>query len=129
METTINDIITPILTFIVGGGLTAIFTLKYKRKQEGVKVKADEIQAMHDSIEMVYIPLINSQKDRIKELEDEVKSLREQLKEERKDRQNEIDVMNKQILQITSALGMRAVDQINKNRKRLKAEDAETIED
>ena len=129
MEMNIGEILGYIVTFAAGGGLMTILTAKFQRRKAAVEVKTDEIKAMHDSIEMVYIPLINQQKDRIQELESEVKSLREQLKQERADRQDEINVMNRQILQITSALGMRAVDQINKNRKRLKAEDADTIND
>lgn len=115
-----SEILTPILTFIVGGGLTAIFTLKFQRKKAAVEVKTDEIKALRDAVDMVYKPLLDTQKDRIQELEAEVKSLREQLKQERKDRQEEISMMNTQILQITSALGMKAVEEINKNaRKRL----------
>ena len=120
METGLGEILTPILTFIVGGGLTAIFTLKFQRKKAAVEVKTDEIKALRDAVDMVYKPLIDTQKDRIQELEAEVKSLREQLKQERKDRQDEISRMNGQILQITSALGMKVVDEVNKNaRKRL----------
>lgn len=120
METGLGEILTPILTFIVGGGLTAIFTLKFQRKKAAVEVKTDEIKALRDAVDMVYKPLIDTQKDRIQELEAEVKSLREQLKQERKDRQDEISRMNGQILQITSALGMKVVDEVNKNaRKRI----------
>lgn len=120
METGLGEILTPILTFIVGGGLTALFTLKFQRKKAAVEVKTDEIKALRDAVDMVYKPLIDTQKDRIQELEAEVKSLREQLKQERKDRQDEISIMNKQILAITSALGMKVVDEVNRNvRKRL----------
>ena len=129
METGIGEIIGYIVTFIAGGGLMTILTARFKRKKAAVEVKADEIKAMHDSIEMVYKPLINQQRDRIQELEAEVKSLREQLKQEREDRQKEINVMNNQILQITSALGMKAVDHISKNRKRLAAQDADIIDE
>ena len=129
METGIGEIIGYIVTFIAGGGLMTILTARFKRKKAAVEVKADEIKAMHDSIEMVYKPLINQQRDRIQELEAEVKSLREQLKQEREDRQKEISVMNKQILQITSALGMKAVDHINKNRRKMLASDVDIIED
>ena len=120
METGLGEILTPILKFIVGGGLTAIFTLKFQRRKAAVEVKTDEIKALRDAVDMVYKPLIDTQKDRIQELEAEVKSLREQLKQERKDRQDEISRMNGQILQITSALGMKVVDEVNKNaRKRI----------
>lgn len=129
METSFGEILGYIVTFIAGGGLMTILTARFKRKKAAVEVKTDEIKAMHDSIEMVYKPLINQQKDRIQELEAEVKSLREQLKQEREDRQKEINVMNNQILQITSALGMKAVDHISKNRKRLAAQDADIIDE
>ena len=124
METSFGEILGYAVTFIAGGGLMTLVTAKSLKKKAAVEVKTDEIKALRDAVEMVYQPLINTQKDRIQELENEVKSLREQLQKEREARQNEMNLMNKQILQITSALGIQVVSRIN-NHKKL---NAETIE-
>lgn len=113
-----GEILGYIVTFVAGGGLMTLITAKFQRKKAAVEVKTDEIKALRDAVDMVYKPLIDTQKDRIQELEAEVKSLREQLKQERKDRQDEISRMNGQILQITSALGMKVVDEVNKNARK-----------
>ena len=101
-----------ILTFVAGGGLATLVTLKSKKKKADVEVKVDEIAALHDIIEKVYEPTIAFQKARIEELETEVKSLKEQLTTERLDRQREMDLMNKRILAITSALGIKVSEQM-----------------
>ena len=124
METSFGEILGYVVTFVAGGGLMTLLTARFKRKQAAVDVKKDEIKALRDAVEMVYQPLINTQKDRIQELENEVKSLREQLQKEREARQNEMNLMNKQILQITSALGIQVVSRIN-NHKKLNAETVE----
>lgn len=101
-----------ILTFIAGGGLATLVTLKARRKKADVEVKVDEIAALHDIIEKVYEPTIEFQKTRIEELQSEVRSLKEQLATERMDRQREMDLMNKRILAITNSLGIKAQEQI-----------------
>lgn len=107
-----------ISAFILGGGLMTLITMKSARKKAAVEVKVDEITALHNTIEMVYEPLIKQQKERIMELETEVKSLREQLSQERQDRQKEMEVMNKRILAIMSTLGMQTVSRIRDSRGR-----------
>ena len=114
----IETIITGIGSFIVGGGLVSVVTLGSKKKKADVEVKVDEIAALHDIIEKVYEPTIKFQKDRITELESEVKSLKEQLSIERADRQREMEMMNRRILAITSALGLRAANQIRDEKGR-----------
>ena len=113
-----GEIISYVGTFVVGGGLTAIATLGSSRKKANVEVKVDEIGALHDMIEKVYEPTIKFQKERINELETEVKSLKEQLATERTDRQREMELMNKRIVAITNALGMKAETQIRDERGR-----------
>ena len=107
-----NEYIGYLLTFLTGGGITALVTLKTRKKKADVELKVDEISALHEMIEKVYEPTIAFQKNRIEELESEVKSLKEQLAEERIDRQREMDLMNKRILAITSALGIKAEEQM-----------------
>lgn len=114
----LGTIITGISGFILGGGLLSIITLRTNKRKADVEVKVDEINALHDTIEKVYEPIIRQQRDRIQELETEVKSLRDQLAEERRDRQREIDMMNKRILAITSALGLKANNQIRDDKGR-----------
>jgi Mg2+ and Co2+ transporter CorA len=123
----IETIVTGVLSFIAGGGILSVITLKASKKKADVEVKVDEIKALHDTIETVYQPIINQQNARIAELEDEVKQLRQQLHEERIDHQKEIDLMNKRILEITKALGMRASTQIRDEKGRFSKN--ETIED
>lgn len=107
-----------IISFVAGGGLTALVTLGAKKKKANVEVKVDEIGALHDIIEKVYEPTIKFQKERISDLENQVKSLQEQLSNERVDRQREMELMNKRILSITSALGLKAENQIRDERGR-----------
>lgn len=114
----LETIITGIGTFVAGGGLMAILNAKTNKKKGEVEVKVDEIAALHDIIEKVYEPTIKFQKERITELENEVKSLKDQLATERSDRQREMELMNKRILAITNALGLKAANQIRDERGR-----------
>ena len=121
----IANILIPLGTFIGGGGLVTLFTLKPTKKKAEVSVHVDEIKALHDTIDLVYKPIIEQQNKtieqqskRIEALEGEVKNWRKQLLEERAGCQKEIDAMNKRILAITSALGMKAFEQIRDERGR-----------
>ena len=111
-----SELIPSVLSFVAGGGLVGIFTVGAKKKKANVEVKVDEIAALHDIIEKVYEPTIKFQKERITDLENQVKSLQEQLSVERADRQREMELMNKRILAITNALGLKAVSQIRDSR-------------
>ncbi len=113
-----NELIPSVLSFVAGGGLVGIFTVGAKKRKANVEVKVDEIAALHDIIEKVYEPTIKFQKERITDLENQVKSLQEQLSVERADRQREMELMNKRILAITSALGLKAESQIRDARGR-----------
>jgi len=106
------------LTFIGGGGIAAIAMLRINKKKATVEVKVDEISALHDIIEKVYEPTIEFQKTRIKELASEVSSLKEQLSKERTDRQKEMELMNRRIVAITNALGLKATQQIRDDKGR-----------
>lgn len=126
----LETILTGIGTFIAGGGLMAIVNLKTNKKKGEVEVKVDEISALHDVIQKVYEPTIAFQKERILELETEVKSLKEQLSIERADRQRDMEMMNKRILAITNALGIKAVNQLRDDKGRFaKSEEGEESND
>ena len=111
-----SNIIIPVLSglssFIIGGGLATVVTLRSTKKKADVEVKIEEISALHATVKNVYEPTIQFQKERIIELESEVKSLKEQLSAERVDRQREMKIMNDRILAITSALGLKAATQL-----------------
>ena len=131
-----TEIITQILSFIAGGGIVGIFTIRAKKKKADIEVKVDEIKALHDTIDLVYKPIIDEQNEtisrqnvRIQELDSEIKALRKQINDERTDHQREIDLMNKRILAITSALGLKASEQIRDEKGRYtKAEKPEDNE-
>ena len=115
----IGEIIPYIGTLLGGGGLGALINWKWGRRKEAASVKADEIDNMRKAMEEFYDPLVNKQNSRIAELEGEVKALRDQLTYERKEHQAQIDAQNKQIAdlqkqitEITRALGIKAARQI-----------------
>ena len=95
-----------------------IINAKTNKKKGEIEVKVDEISALHDIIEKVYEPTIKFQKERITELESEVRTLKEQLATERADRQREMELMNKRILAITNALGIKAAERLRDERGR-----------
>ena len=115
MDINIGEIIGYFLTFIGGGGIAAIVNWRINRKKASVEVKVDEIKALHDTIELVYEPLVTQLKKRVAEQDDEIASLRKQLSEEREARQREMKMMNDRILAITSALGLNTRDYIRDN--------------
>lgn len=117
----LETIVTGIGTFIAGGGLMTLITAKSKRKEAAAEAKKDEIEALHDMIEKVYEPTVRFQKERIQELENQVTELRRQLADERRDRQRDMELMNKRILAITSALGLKATVQIRDEKGRFAA--------
>jgi len=115
----IGEIITYVGTLLGGGGLGWLVNWKWGRRKEAASVKADEIDNMRKAMEEFYDPLVKKQNARIGELEAEVKTLREQLAYERKEHQAQIDAQNKQIAdlqkqitEITRALGIKAARQI-----------------
>lgn len=116
----IESILGYILSAIGGGGIMKLINLKSAKKKADVEVKIDEIQAIHNTIEMVYQPIIDQQNKRIQELESEVRELRTQLTNERNEHQKDIDLMNKRILAITSALGLKADSQLRDDKGRYK---------
>lgn len=122
----IGELFGYVLTFVGGGGLVGLFTIGAKRKKADVEVKSDEIKALHDTIELVYDPLVKQLKERIAEQDREISSLRSQLVDEREARQREMKMMNDRILAITSAIGLNTKNYIRDNKGRFKKSDNET---
>lgn len=116
----IESIFGYIISAIGGGGIVKLMTLRSAKKKAAVEVKMDEIQAIHNTIELVYQPIIDQQNKRIQELESEVRELRTQLTNERKEHQKDIDLMNKRILAITSALGLKTESRLRDENGRYK---------
>ena len=121
----IGEIITYIGTLLGGGGLGALINWKWGRRKEAASVKSDEIETMKKAMEDFYDPLLKKQNTRIAELEDEVKTLREQLAYERNEHQKQIADLQKQITDITRALGIKAVRQVRNSKGQFTSETVE----
>ena len=112
----LEGIIPSVITFVLGGGLTALVTLGSARKKAAAEVKSDEIKALHDTIEEVYEPLVKRLKARIEEQDAEIASLRKQLSDERAERQREMKLMNERIVAISSAIGLTTRNYVRNNK-------------
>ena len=121
----ISEIITYIGTALGSGGLVQLANWKWGRCKEAASVKSDEIETMKKAMEDFYDPLLKKQNARIAELEGEVKTLRDQLAYERTEHQKQIDALQKQITEITRALGIKAARQIRNGKGQFTSEKAE----
>ena len=125
----LGEIITYIGTAIGSGGLVQLANWKWGRRKEAASVKSDEIETMKKAMEDFYDPLLKKQNARIAELEDEVKTLREQLAYERNEHQAQIASLQKQITEITRALGIKAARQVRNNKGQFTSEMVEEPHD
>ena len=107
-----------IISAVSGGGLMGIINWKINRKKAAVEVKVNEIEAIHQTVEQVYKPIIDQQNTRIRELEAEVKDLRDTLATERIEHQKQLSNLQKQIVEITRALGIKANKQVRDDKGR-----------
>ena len=121
----IGEIITYIGTALGSGGLVQLANWKWGRRKEAASVKSDEIETMKKAMEDFYDPLLKKQNARIAELEGEVKTLRDQLAYERTEHQKQIDSLQKQITDITRALGIKAARQIRNGKGQFTSEKVE----
>lgn len=115
-------LISSILTFIAGGGIFTLVTLRVQKNKLKAEVKASDIDNMRKAMEDFYSPLLKAQDDRIasqniriKELEGEVKTLREEKNAQELQYQRQIADLQKQITDITRALGIKAAKQLRNN--------------
>ena len=97
---------------------------KYMAEADKAKAsaKADEIDNMRKALEDFYNPLLKAQDDRIAsqnvriaELETEVKTLRDEKHQMELSYQRQIFDLQKQITEITRALGIKAAKQLRNN--------------
>lgn len=132
----IGEIITYIGTALGSGGLVQLANWKWGRRKEAASVKSDEIETMKKAMEDFYDPLLKKQNARIAELEGEVKTLRDQLAYERTEHQKQIESQNqqiaalqKQITDITRALGIKAARQVRNSKGQFTSEMVEEPRD
>lgn len=118
-----TTIITAIISFVAGGGLLTIVTVNVQKKKMKAGVKADEIENLRNAVESVYKPLIEEQNSRIatqsrriNELEAEVKTLRDEKHQMELSYQRQIADLQKQITEITRALGIKAAKQLRNSK-------------
>jgi len=121
----IGEIITYVGTLLGGGGLGWLVNWKWGRRKEAASVKADEIETMKKAMEDFYDPLLKKQNARIAELEGEVKTLREDRRKMEETYQKQIADLQRQITEITRALGIRAVRQVRNNKGQFTSETVE----
>ena len=121
----INEIIGYLASAIGGGSLGWVVNWKWGRRKEAASAKSDEIDNMRKAMADFYDPLVERQNKRIAELEDEVKTLRDQLAYERNEHQKQIADLQKQITEITRALGIKAVKQVRNNKGQFTSEKEE----
>lgn len=107
-----TTIITSIITFVAGGGIFTLVTVGVQKRKMKAEVKGDEIENMKKAMESFYDPLIQRQNARISELETEVKTLREEKHQMELSYQRQIADLQKQITEITRALGIKAAKQL-----------------
>lgn len=117
-----TTIITSIITFVAGGGIFTLVTIGVQKKKLKVEVKSDEIENMKKAMESFYDPLIQRQNTRISELETEVKTLREEKHQLEISYQRQIADLQKQITDITRALGIKANKQLRNGKGQFTAE-------
>ena len=120
-----GEIIPYIITALGGGSAGWLVNWKWGRRKEAANVKSDEIETMKKAMEDFYDPLVKKQNERIAELEDEVKTLRREKAEERAEHQKQIDSLQKQITDITRALGIKAARQIRNGKGQFTSEKVE----
>ena len=118
----IGEFLPYIITALGGGSAGWLVNWKWGRRKEAANVKSDEIETMKKAMEDFYDPLVKKQNERIAELEDEVKTLREQLTYERTEHQAQIASLQKQITEITRALGIKAARQVRNNKGQFTSE-------
>ena len=121
----IGEFLPYIITALGGGSAGWLVNWKWGRRKEAASVKSDEIETMKKAMEDFYDPLLKKQNARIAELEGEVKTLRDQLAYERTEHQKQIDALQKQITEITRALGIKAARQIRNGKGQFTSEKAE----
>lgn len=114
-----GEIISYVGTALGGGVVTQIANWKLNKNKVKEEVKSDEIENIRKSID-VYQTIIADQNKRISDLTEEVNTLRAQLRSERDEYQQQIQALQRQIVEITKVLGMKNQQKIRETKKAAK---------
>ena len=124
----LETILTMVGSLLGGGSLGGLLGWRMQKRKQTAEVKSDEIENMRKAMADFYDPLVERQNKRIAELEDEVKTLREQLNYERTEHQAQIAALQKQIVEITRVLGIKANKQVRNERGQFAKPEGEAAE-
>lgn len=97
-----------IATALGGGGIATLLNWRLNKKRGEAEVQGSEIDNINKVVESVYKPIIDSQNKRIADLQHEVDNLRKERAEMEQSYRAQIASLQKQITDITRALGIRA---------------------
>lgn len=103
----LGEIIGYALSALGGGGIASIFNWRINKRKANAEVKTDELENLRKTMQDFYDPLVKKQNERITELESEVKVLREERREMEFAYQKQIQILQKQIVEISKAIGIR----------------------
>jgi len=110
-EAIMGYVVTGIGGLLGGGGIMALFNWKENKGKAKEEVKSDALENIRKEVE-VYQTIIADQNKRIAELTQEVDALRKEKREAEIEHQRQISNLQKQIVEITKALGIKANERI-----------------
>ena len=114
-----GDIWSYIVAVIGAGGITQLVNWRINKKKASVEVQSSELQLIAETVRTVYEPIIDQQNrtieknnERINALEAEVEKLREEKHALQDQYQEQIQKLEKRILEITRAVGLNTTKQV-----------------
>lgn len=114
-----GDIWSYIVAAIGAGGITQLVNWRINKKKASVEVQSSELQLIAETVRTVYEPIIEQQNrtieknnERINALEAEVEKLREEKHALQDQYQDQIQKLEKRILEITRAVGLNTTKQV-----------------
>lgn len=114
----LGEIMGYVATALGGGGIASIFNWKINKSKVKEELKSDEIENIRKTVE-VYQTIISDLKKRndeqntkINELTQEVEQLRREKREAEIEHQRQIQNLQRQIVEITKALGIKANERV-----------------
>ena len=114
----IGEIMGYVASALGGGGIASIFNWRINKSKVKEELKSDEIENIRKTVE-VYQTIITDLKTRndeqnvkINELTQEVEQLRKEKREAEMEHQRQIQNLQRQIVEITKALGIKANERV-----------------
>lgn len=114
-----GDIWSYVVAAIGAGGITQLINWRINKKKANVEVQSSELQLIAETVRTVYEPIIDQQNrtieknnERINALEAEVEKLREEKHALQDQYQEQIQKLEKRILEITRAVGLNTTKQV-----------------